>query len=206
MTERSRARARFCSIACKDADRTKRRRAAIIAARPERVCAFCGGPVAAERRSHATVCSPKCRTDLENRKKLDAERLAKADLARFCDQCGGAIPSTRRLGARFCSRACYGKGADARWRERSAGYNRNYLYGVSREEYEALLARQDNRCAICRTDVAGGKGGWHLDHSHETGTVRGLLCHHCNLALGNFEDDPSRLRNAIAYLEVASST
>lgn len=78
---------------------------------------------------------------------------------------------------------------------------REYLYGISRVEYEALLASQDEACAICRVGDPGGKGSWHVDHCHETNKVRGLLCHHCNLMLGNARDEPGRLRAAAEYLE-----
>jgi hypothetical protein len=77
---------------------------------------------------------------------------------------------------------------------------REYLYGITSEQYAALLEQQGDRCAICRTDTPGGKGGWHVDHDHAIGRVRGLLCHYCNLALGNFKDDPTRLRAALEYL------
>lgn len=77
---------------------------------------------------------------------------------------------------------------------------RHRLYGITPEDYAARFAAQDSRCAVCRTDTPGGKG-WHLDHDHATGAVRGILCHRCNLALGNFKDDPDRLRAALAYLE-----
>ena len=70
-------------------------------------------------------------------------------------------------------------------------------------EFDALLDSQGGRCAICRTETAGGKGGWHVDHDHATGRIRGLLCHGCNIALGYFRDDPDRLRAAMAYLETA---
>lgn len=77
---------------------------------------------------------------------------------------------------------------------------RHYLYGVTPEQYAALLEQQDNRCAICRTDTPGGKGGWHVDHDHDTKAVRGLLCHNCNLMLGHAQDNADTLRAALAYL------
>ena len=65
------------------------------------------------------------------------------------------------------------------------------------EDYDAMLARQNGVCAICKT------GGCKLiiDHSHKTNAVRGLLCNACNLGLGNFGDDPGSLRMAADYAE-----
>lgn len=58
------------------------------------------------------------------------------------------------------------------------------------------FARFAKRCAICATtDQLVG------DHDHATGSPRGILCRKCNLALGNMDDDPQRLRAAAAYLE-----
>lgn len=79
--------------------------------------------------------------------------------------------------------------------------NRLRLYGVTADEFRALLDAQSGRCAICETDDPGGKGNWHVDHCHATGAIRGLLCHHCNLLLGNARDEPTRLRAAADYLE-----
>lgn len=71
--------------------------------------------------------------------------------------------------------------------------------GISEEGFQELLRRQHGRCAICR---AKPKDGIRLavDHDHKTGKVRGLLCKHCNQALGHFRDDPIRLQKAISYL------
>lgn len=77
---------------------------------------------------------------------------------------------------------------------------RQYLYGVTPEQFAALLASQGGRCAICRTDQPGGKGGWHLDHDHKDDRVRGLLCASCNLLLGHAKDDLDLLRAAVEYL------
>lgn len=89
---------------------------------------------------------------------------------------------------------------DERWRAKAPGYNRRRLYGIDPEQYAALLAAQDHRCAICHTETPGGKGSWHVDHDHTTKAIRGLLCHACNIGLGNFDEDPARLLAAAAYL------
>ncbi len=79
-----------------------------------------------------------------------------------------------------------------------------YYYGISVEEYDALLARQNGKCAICREKPEGQT--LCVDHCHATGKIRGLLCRSCNVGLGNFRDDPRLLRAAIAYLEAALAT
>lgn len=72
-------------------------------------------------------------------------------------------------------------------------------YGVTKEMFDAMLAAQDGRCAICRTD-SPGKRGFGVDHDHETGRVRGLLCNLCNAGLGCFKDDVDRMSAGIDYL------
>lgn len=73
-------------------------------------------------------------------------------------------------------------------------------YGVNRAWYQATLAAQNGRCAICRSKDPGNIRDWHIDHDHVTGTPRALLCHHCNLGIGNFRDNPDLLLAAIKYL------
>ena len=76
-------------------------------------------------------------------------------------------------------------------------------YGITWEDYERMLANQDGKCAICNHENANNKrtyGRLFIDHDHETGKVRGLLCSRCNHALGQFDDDIERLRSAIEYL------
>ena len=76
-------------------------------------------------------------------------------------------------------------------------------YGVSLADYEAMLASQDGKCAICQTTPATQRYGvFHVDHCHTTGRVRGLLCRGCNNILGVVKDDPEALRRAIAYLQI----
>jgi hypothetical protein len=75
-----------------------------------------------------------------------------------------------------------------------------YYYGMSLADYEALLARQNGACAICKQVFAQNLC---VDHCHVTGKVRGLLCHSCNVGLGHYKDDPRLTRAATAYLESA---
>ena len=77
-------------------------------------------------------------------------------------------------------------------------------YGITLDDYNKILTEQKNRCAICGTDKVGGKHNneaFMVDHCHDTGKVRGLLCNQCNRGIGNFNDDVDRLRNAAVYLE-----
>lgn len=74
------------------------------------------------------------------------------------------------------------------------------MYGISVEDYDELVAKQKGLCLICeQLDTSGKRLA--VDHHHDTGLVRGLLCARCNLGLGYFTDDPERLRRAAAYLE-----
>lgn len=70
--------------------------------------------------------------------------------------------------------------------------------GIDEHTYGAMLREQNMRCAICREESSGFLC---VDHDHDTGRVRGLLCSDCNLALGQFKDDTKRLAAAIVYLE-----
>jgi hypothetical protein len=72
-------------------------------------------------------------------------------------------------------------------------------YGLSLEEFRAILERQGNACAICRRSGVR----LYIDHCHDTRMVRRLLCGKCNTGLGFFGDDPVRLRAAADYLEAA---
>lgn len=81
-------------------------------------------------------------------------------------------------------------------------------YGLSLEDYDILFEFQGGGCGICGapTNERYRKDGERfrsmcVDHDHETGQRRGLLCNRCNRALGLFGDDATVLRKAIAYLE-----
>lgn len=73
-------------------------------------------------------------------------------------------------------------------------------YGITPEIYKKLLHDQWGLCAICKDRLQEGQFT-HIDHCHDTGKIRGLLCIKCNTALGKFKDDTKLLKAAIAYLE-----
>lgn len=75
-------------------------------------------------------------------------------------------------------------------------------YGLTHDEFITILASQAGRCAICRTVLDGSRRNLQpqVDHDHDTGAVRGLLCGNCNKMLGMAKDQPEVLGAAIAYL------
>lgn len=89
-----------------------------------------------------------------------------------------------------------------RVRRTRRAYQVRTMYGMSPEEWDAMFAAQERRCAVCRREDSGDKRGrWHTDHCHQTGIVRGILCHHCNTMIGYGRDDPAVLRLAADYLD-----
>jgi hypothetical protein len=77
-------------------------------------------------------------------------------------------------------------------------------YGITHDDFDALAAEQEGRCAICGGTPVGPGKRLHVDHCHATGVVRGLLCGNCNTAIGLMADDSERLLAAVAYLSRAS--
>ena len=73
-------------------------------------------------------------------------------------------------------------------------------YGITLEEYEILLTKQNNSCAICNAPTGSNGKRLSVDHNHQTGEVRGLLCDDCNIGLGKFKDNSNLLAIAINYL------
>lgn len=79
-------------------------------------------------------------------------------------------------------------------------------YGITIEEYEALISKQGNGCAICgsvetKVHASGTVFRFSVDHCHESGKIRGILCMTCNRGIGLFRDNAQLLRKAADYLE-----
>ena len=141
---------------------------------------------------------------------------------RTCTKCGETKPFTafwpdRSKKQGYMARCKNCKGAERRaWRQRHPNHDRDRYqanrarererhtlrkYGISLADYEAMFAAQGGRCAICRTPATRTLD---IDHDHETGEVRGLLCTSCNRMLGHAGDDQATLIAAIAYLQRSS--
>jgi hypothetical protein len=85
--------------------------------------------------------------------------------------------------------------------ERFKDYHRKMKYGLEYGEFQKRLNEQGGGCAICgETNPTKGRGGFHVDHCKSTGIVRGILCHNCNIGIGNLQHDPEIIRAALKYL------
>ena len=95
----------------------------------------------------------------------------------------------------YCAKECKGK---------NAYYQR--VYGITEAEYELMKEEQHHKCMICKSEgfTIGSNGHTEklvVDHDHDTGKVRDLLCHNCNRALGLLQDNVNLIKSAANYLE-----
>ena len=126
-----------------------------------------------------------------------------------CSSCKLDLPETAfkkykrgSQGLQAYCRSC-NRNAVMRHRQANPGYEkRRYLireWGMTEGDYEAMLQQQGGCCLICGSLPKKGSR-LHIDHNHQTGYIRGLLCYNCNDGLGRFRDSPELLHKAIAYL------
>lgn len=131
-------------------------------------------------------------------KEISRDRAKSAE----CPQCGERFdPRSRRYCSPKCSHAARRKDylSEEERRDRARRKRLAKLYGLTLEDFDAILARQGHACAICRRAPESGPV---VDHCHETGRVRGILCGPCNSGMGQLGDSPSRLLAAAAYLQL----
>lgn len=80
-----------------------------------------------------------------------------------------------------------------------------HAYGITADEYDAMLEKQGRVCAVCLLPESVTREGktkaLAVDHCHVTGAVRGLLCQRCNQALGLLKDDASTITRLLSYIE-----
>lgn len=71
-------------------------------------------------------------------------------------------------------------------------------YGITKQDYEKIIKEQDDHCVLCHEDI-GPKSV--VDHCHDTGVVRGVLCNNCNAVIGFSKESIEILQRTINYLE-----
>jgi len=90
-------------------------------------------------------------------------------------------------------------------RRRRRRYHLKHTYGMHLEEFEEMFVAQDGVCAVCGNPEfqirRGQVKSLDVDHDHDTGDVRGLLCSPCNAALGLLQEDPARIQSLLTYIE-----
>ena len=106
----------------------------------------------------------------------------------------------RQRHCRDCQKKCWAQRTpeQERWRHILR------KYGLTQEQWEAMFEAQGRRCASCGVDDPGSSYGWHTDHCHDTGVVRGILCLKCNRGIG-FLNSPEHLRKCADWLELWES-
>ena len=119
----------------------------------------------------------------------------------YCREC--TKEAARAYRARDLKRhAARARQYNKRFPDRKADADQKTKRGVPRGTYARLLAEQNGQCAICGTTKDKRYRRLALDHCHETGKMRGLLCGSCNTGIGQLHHDPERMVKAIAYLNL----
>lgn len=138
------------------------------------------------------------------------------------DDCQNSMEGMRK-DAKYCSEACSSVCRKRRYRlteewqvarriyaptaavnEKNNAFLRKY--GITTKQRDKLIAKQGGRCAIsiCRVELNldnwRGRDAPHIDHDHDTGEVRGILCAGCNRALGQFGDNALGVKTVLVYL------
>jgi hypothetical protein len=140
--------------------------------------------------------------------------------AKFCRQCQSPIPYKHGPGqfrVRYCSKPCkwrwdnktYPNRGKPRVRkltraqlDKKADRNLRRLYGINLAQYDAMLALQDGACAVCGANKGDSRGArFHVDHNHDTGMIRGLLCNLCNRRIIAAHTDGGLLSRASHYVD-----
>lgn len=126
----------------------------------------------------------------------------------LCPTCGDTdiqnfyVTATGRRTNAHC-KTCHKKRCSENWHSKSRiekqALRVKSMYGISPEEYTAMHEKQGGKCAICG-EVPTTLRALHVDHSHTTGKVRGLLCHGCNTGIGALKEDAEILSKALAYI------
>jgi len=220
----ARTRCKTCSGARTRGQQRQARAEKAEAERTPRYCADCGSDLQPRRDANSPRC-PECRLEANRtreRERATSKRIPATPLPiRVCPMCSAEYQPYRKNQV-TCSSAC--RDAQPAVRQSKRQTSRQHArkpevvalrsgqrevrklrgYGLTPDQFEAMMKSQRGRCAVCGQPPAGrgSAGTLHIDHDHVTGRVRSLLCSHCNLGIGRFRDDPALLRAAATYVEL----
>ncbi len=191
---------------CKDCTAVSRRVGTEV-----KLCDFCELPLWVRRRNFHPECAEPAKVRTEKRCVSCAETKAVSAFYRAAGTSDGW--------ARSC-RPCQSEKAMA-WTDANAdrvlSAHLVRKFGITIDEFRAMEQSQGGLCAICRQPPTAGMGSEHrrqgravrprlvVDHNHDTGQVRGLLCTPCNRGIGFLADSAKRVAAALVYLEEADS-
>ena len=171
---------------------------------PNGICPKCRRkPIATKSTGYCRDCSNKVNhARRRKRKKLFLSGQLTYPSRKQCTKCD-AVKEARYFTIAYATR----DGLSHRCKECVSAVctksNKRRKYGMDDSAIIAMLASQGNGCPICLKPIVFGerKNNFHIDHDHQTGEVRGILCETCNPGLGKFDDDPARVAMGIEYLK-----
>jgi hypothetical protein len=102
-------------------------------------------------------------------------------------------------GLRYVCKPCARKQYKEYYPTRGRDSQLKRTYGITLSQRNELIEQQEGKCKICKVELAGGKHT-HIDHDHNTGRIRGILCNHCNVGIGMFKNDKELVHKIIEYL------
>ena len=162
--------------------------------RPDVDCGSCGAKVKVSQMGPTPKWCTECRAKHEDRR----ARKRQVGSRRKCHTCGTPTPEAEgKPGPAVCNDCRVDPRANSYEKERRRTLRK---YGITQDDYDRMLHDQGNKCPICKTADPGTKG-WCIDHCHDTGNVRSLLCNPCNMAIGQANENPDVLRAMADYVE-----
>ena len=121
---------------------------------------------------------------------------------KHCTSCGLEKPLERFYSNRNKCKDCHNKEANDRYhanKDLRRDQNLRNLYGITLEEYNQMYADQEGCCACCGRHATEFTRNLAVDHDHDTGEVRALLCTHCNTAYGSLQENEERIHQLLRY-------
>jgi len=189
-TDSSTSKARYMIFKCKSCTNTFRAEPSKVASGVKHSCKECSNTNLINKDTGLKVC-PVCK-ESKTSENFYASKRTKDKLDTRCKECADAYKEQWV--------------AKDPLKNKSVSENARLLkrYGITLEEYNKLSEEQNHCCKICGKTASQGRARskfLSVDHCHETGEVRGLLCQKCNTGIGLLGDNYKSLEKALQYLE-----